>query len=67
MQYSSGVLSKIVDLPNSVELKIDTSQHYKITSKHVTEVSQNKRNCLSEFRCLEEIACLSPLYSEKWG
>ena len=37
VQYSSGVLNKIVDLPNSVEIKIDTSQHYKLTSKHVTE------------------------------
>ena len=37
MQYSSGVLSKIVDLPNSVVIKIDTIQHYKLTNKHVTE------------------------------
>ena len=37
MQNSSGVLSKIVDLPNSLEIKIDTIQHYKLTNKHVTE------------------------------
>ncbi len=37
VQYSSGVLSKIVDLPNSVVIKIDTIQHYKLTNKHVTE------------------------------
>jgi len=37
VQYSSGVLSKIVDLPNSVVIKIDTIQHYKLTNKQVTE------------------------------
>ncbi len=37
MQNSSGVLSKIVDLPNSLEIKIDTIQHYKLTNKQVTE------------------------------
>ena len=37
VQYSSGVLSKIVALPNSIEIKLDTSQYYKLTSKHVTE------------------------------
>ena len=37
MQNSSGVLSKTVDLPNSLEIKIDTIQHYKLTNKHVTE------------------------------
>ncbi len=37
VQYSSGVLSKIVDLPNSVEIKIDTTLYYKLTSKYVTE------------------------------
>ncbi len=37
VQYFSGVLSEIVDLPNSVVIKIDTSHHYKLTSKHVTE------------------------------
>ena len=37
MQYSSGVLSKAVDLPNSLEFKIDTIQHYKLRNKHVTE------------------------------
>ena len=63
--YSSGFLSKIVDLPNSEEIKIDTSQHYKLTSKHITEVSHNKRNHLSEFRCLEKITGLSPLLSKK--
>ena len=42
VQYSSGGLSKIVDLPNSVEIKIDTSQHYKLTSKHVTEFLKSR-------------------------
>ena len=65
VQYSSGVWSKIADLPNSGKRNVDTSKQYKLTNKHVTEVSQNKRNCLSESKCLEEIACLTPLYSEK--
>ena len=43
VQYSSGVLSKIVDLPNSVDIKIDTSQHYTLTSKHVTEFSKQEK------------------------
>ena len=65
VQYSyRGVLSRITELLNSVE-KNYTIQHYKLTNKHVTEVSRNKRKCLSKPRCLEEIACLSPLSSEK--
>ena len=37
MKNSSGVLSKTVDLPNSLEIKIDTIQHYKLTNKRDTE------------------------------
>ena len=42
---------------------VDTSNHSKLRHKHVTEVPQSKRNCLTELQCMEEIACL-PQHSE---
>ena len=38
-------MSKVADLPR-VSQNVDTGQHYKFRYKHVTEVSQDRRNCL---------------------
>ena len=37
---------------------VDTSYHYKLNNKHVTEVFTNVWNCLIELEWLEDIACL---------
>ncbi len=50
-------MSKVADL-QEFQRTVDTRQHYKFKYKHVTEVSQDRRNCLTEPKCLEYNACL---------
>ena len=51
-------MNKIADLARVLKLIFGTGQHYKFRYKHVTEVSQDRRNCLIELSFLEDSACL---------
>jgi hypothetical protein len=56
-------MSKFADLPRVLKIIDGTGQHYKFRNKNVTEVSQDRSNCLNELRSLENNACLPGTYN----
>ena len=65
VQYSLGVRVKEQTFQIVSKMIVNTSKHYKLSNKHVTEVSTDVWNCLIELEWLEDIVCLSRTHSSE--
>ncbi len=64
--YSMRVQVKVQTFQIVSKWIFDTSKHYKLNHKHITEVSTDMWNCLIEFEWMEDIACLSRTHSSRF-